>query len=183
MPADLQASIRSVPAGALICLPSTVMVTSCGVSAINLLIQKTKSNIKTLFFRPLGTTLCERWFWNAALGLVRTGLAVQVIFKFLTPLLYDGHGRDSSRVAQRTEGASQHVLRKIINVVNVAFLAAAGVKARKSLLQPVCTFTAGDTPSTAFMLVELHDAERELDHACVFVANDNSARAEEASGL
>src|SRR5438128_1446047 len=147
MPADLQASMRSVPAGAVIFLPSTVMVTSCGESAINLLIQKVKSKIKTLFFRPLGTTLCKCRFRDAALVFIRTRLAVQVIFKLLPPFLHDGHRRNRRSVAQRTEGASQHVLRQIINVVNVSLLARAGVETRERLLQPVCAFAAGDTPS------------------------------------
>src|SRR5438128_8978780 len=113
MPADLQASMRRVPAGALICLPSTVMVTSCGESVINLLIQKVKSNIKTLFFRSLGTTLCKCRFRDAALVFIRTRLAIQMIFKFLAPLLHNRHRRDGCRVAERTECASQHVLRQV----------------------------------------------------------------------
>src|SRR4051794_9081333 len=110
MPADLQASMRSVPAGALICLPSTVMVTSCGESAINLLIQKVRSKIKTFFLKPFGTTLCKRRLRDATLVFIRTRLAVQVIFKFRTPLLHDGHRWYRRSVTQWAEGASQHVL-------------------------------------------------------------------------
>src|ERR1700693_163632 len=84
-----------------------------------------------------------------------TGPALQMIFEFLAKLLDDrdrGHG---GGVTQRAECAAQHVLRKILDVVDVFLHPAAGMKARQRLLQPIGPFAAGNAPSAASVLVEL----------------------------
>src|SRR5262249_21303023 len=42
---------------------------------------------------------------------------------------------------------------------------------------------AGDAPATALVLIELHDAERELDHAGLIVEDDHAAGAQELAAL
>src|SRR5205807_9165079 len=69
------------------------------------------------------------------------------------------------------------------DVVDVLAQAAAVVEARERLLEPVCTLAAGNAPATAFMLVKLHDAQRELDHAGLIVENDDPAGAEKFAAL
>src|SRR2546421_1130234 len=44
---------------------------------------------------------------------------------------------------------------------------------------PVGTFAAGDAPSAALVLVELHDSEGEFHHAGGLVKDDHASRAEE----
>src|SRR4051812_35130698 len=72
---------------------------------------------------------------------------------------------------------------QVIDVVDIFLDSRPVVEARECLLEPVCAFAAWDTPSAAFMLVELHYAQCEFDHAGVFVAYDHTARAQEAAGL
>jgi hypothetical protein len=50
---------------------------------------------------------------------IRAALALQVILKFFAPLLDEGDGRHSGCVAERAEGAAQHVFGKIADVVDV----------------------------------------------------------------
>src|SRR5579864_2210798 len=87
-----------------------------------------------------------------------TRTAFQMHFKLITPLINNRHRRNGCGVTQRAESAAKHVLRQILDVVDVLAQAAAVVEARKRLLEPVCTLTAGNTPTAAFMLVELHHA-------------------------
>src|SRR5271156_4524385 len=51
------------------------------------------------------------------------------------------------------------------------------------LLQPVRAFAAGDAPAAALMLVELHRAQRKLDHAYGLVEHDHAPGAEQRSRL
>src|ERR1700683_5215512 len=90
-----------------------------------------------------------------------TGPALQMIFEFLAKLLDDrdrGHGGGVTQGAERT---AQHVLRKILDVVDIFLHSAAGMKASQRLLQPIGPFAAGNAPSAALMLIELHDAKGE----------------------
>src|SRR6185312_13890475 len=133
MPALRQASMSSVPAGAVSFFPSTVKVTS---AIIPFVLRVYCKRWVRLHHRQLRHAfLCER-----------ARLAVQVIFKLVAKLLYERDSRHGRRVAQRAEGAAQHVFRQVLDVVDVFFSAEAGVKARERLLQPVRTFAAGNAP-------------------------------------
>src|SRR6202008_2740640 len=46
------------------------------------------------------------------------------------------------------------------------------------LLEPVRSFTAGNAPSAALVLIELDGPQRELDHADRLIDDDDAARAE-----
>ena len=54
--------------------------------------------------------------------------------KFAAPFVDDRHGRDGRGVAQRAEGPAKHVLRQVLDVVDVFAQAAAIVEAGKRLL-------------------------------------------------
>src|SRR5438270_7929114 len=108
--------MSSVPAGAVIFLPSTVMVTSA-------------------IFAFLG-------HYRNFFVLIRTGLAIQVILELTAPLVHDRDSRDCGSVAQRTEASAQDVQRKPFDIVDVLFDSSAGVETGKRLLQPVRAFAA-----------------------------------------
>src|SRR5437588_10427278 len=57
------------------------------------------------------------------------------------------------------------------------------MEADKGFLQPVRSFTTGDAPSAAFVLVELHRAKGEFYDALLVVNNYHAARTEHRSGL
>src|SRR5580692_5113488 len=162
MLASRQASISRVPAGAVSFLPSTVKVTSA-----------------------MDSYLCRSCAAKCRFRLVRvgTGFAVQVVFKLLAKLVNEGDGGHGGCVAQGAEGAAQHVLRQITNIVDIFGHAAARVEASERLLQPVGAFAAGNTPATALVLVELHGSQGKLHHADSVVQNHNAARTEHAAGL
>src|SRR5664279_3737050 len=115
--------------------------------------------------------------------LIRTRLTVEVVLEFLTKLLNVGNDRHRRRVAQRTEGATQHVLRQVLQVVDVLGHAAARMEARQRLLHPVGTFAAWDTPAAALVLVKLGHAKSEPNDAHLVVEDDHAARAEHRARL
>ena len=78
---------------------------------------------------------------------------------------YERNRRHRRRIAQRTERPTQHVFRQVLNVVDVFLHAAAGMKTHQRLLQPVRALAAGNAPSAALVLVELHRPQRELHDA------------------
>src|SRR5215470_17126807 len=124
MPTALQASMRSVPAGAVIDLPSTVMVT----------------------FFTSDIRISSRQDWElgyTSRRFKRTRPTLEVRLKFVAPLVHNRYGWDRSRVAQRTKCSSQHVLRQVLDVVDVLLQPTAVMKSRKRLLEPVCTFATG----------------------------------------
>src|SRR6201987_5691426 len=166
MPALLQASISSVPAGAVIFLPSTVRETSAMNS----------------FWIPL-VRHHRKLFHARAFFLEWARPAIQVIFEFLTELLDERDGRHRRRVAKRAECPAQHVLGKVLNVVDVLLEAAPSMEAGKRLLQPVRSLAAGNAPSTTFVLVELHRAQSEFDDAVCVIEHHNPARAQHRTGL
>src|ERR1700690_712896 len=112
MPTVLHASISSVPAGAVTFLPSTVSVTSA-----------------------MGKLVRENWlFFRHARLFVWARPAFQMVFKLFAELLHKRNSRHRGRIAQRTERPPQHVLRKILHVVDVLHHAAAGVKSNQRFL-------------------------------------------------
>src|ERR1700690_1250676 len=143
MPTLLQASISRVPAGAATFLPSTVMLMSaileCGAGALPR--------------AALSTNLELRQNWlRYAVGLKWTRFSIQMIFEFFPEFLHDGNGRQRRRIAQRAKRAAQHVLRQILNVVDIFFHSGAGVEAGERLFQPVRAFAAGNAPATTLVL-------------------------------
>src|SRR3954452_23599956 len=116
--------------------------------------------------------MCEPPQQGALVGGVRiegARPAFEMCFKFVAPLVHDRHSRDGGGIAERAEGATKHVLRQVLDVINVLFHTRAIVEAGKGFLEPVCTLAAGNAPSAALVLVKLHDAEREFDHACSLI--------------
>src|SRR5271154_5899640 len=134
MPALLQASMSSVPAGAVSFLPSTVRFTS----AIGNLVRHHRQAFRRAFF------------------LIPARPAFQMILKLFSKLFHKSNCRHRRRIAQRAERPAQHVLRQVLHVVDVFFHPAAGVKTYERLFKPVSAFAAGKTPSTTFMPIKLH---------------------------
>ena len=104
-------------------------------------------------------------------------------FKLVAPLVHDRYRWDRGGITQRAKTSAQYALRQVLDIVDVLAQAAAVMEAGERLLEPVCAFTAGNAPAAAFMLVKLHHAQREFDHASIFVAYNDAAGAEEASCL
>src|ERR1700691_5072804 len=123
MLASRQASISRVPAGAVSFLPSTVKVTSA-----------------------MGSCLYRSCAGERPFRLVRvaTWFAVEVVFKLLAKLVNERDGGHGGRVAQGAEGAAQHVLRQVTNVVDIFGHTAPGMETGERLLQPVGAFAAGN---------------------------------------
>src|SRR5438552_4085740 len=122
------------------------------------------------------SSLCKnRQLPRSSNFLERARLAFQMIFKFFSELLHNRNRRQRGCIAQRTEGASQHVFGQVLNVINVLSNAAACMKTSQCLFQPVSALAARNAPSTALVLIKLHDPEREFHHAGTVVDHDESA--------
>ncbi len=81
---------------------------------------------------------------------VGAGTAIQVCFKFFAELLYeadDGHGRC---VAERAEGAAQHVLGEVAEVVDILCHSGPGMEALEGLRQPVRALRGRECTSRSF---------------------------------
>src|ERR1700737_4956065 len=153
MPTLLQASIRSVPAGAATFLSSTVMfnraIGSCGADVPRRLCGQglalrlcSHSKAATPHCRNLAGTAAYRGGRMLALGHHRLDRsrflewarpALQMIFELPPELLDESHGRHGGGVAQRAERPAQHVFRKVVHVVDVFFQTSAGMEAGERL--------------------------------------------------
>src|SRR5437868_2151436 len=158
MPTLLHASISSVPAGAVTFLLSTVRFTRLGASAI-----------------PDQRLLCQYRQFLHRFAIKRTWTSFKVIFKFFSELLHNRDGWHCCRIAKRAECPAQHVLRKVLDVVDVLAHATTTMKPRKRLLQPVRPFAARNAPAATLVLVEHHDPLRVLDHARGVIQYDHAA--------
>src|ERR1700754_3338782 len=98
MPTALQASMSSVPAGAVSCWPSTVKVTS-GIPSSNLVRRADE-------------------FIGGDEGLLGA-MALQILFKLAAELLHEAERGHGCCVAERAEGAAHHVFGEVLDVVNV----------------------------------------------------------------
>src|SRR4051794_35446807 len=87
-------------------------------------------------------------------------LTFDVILKFFPELLYKSQSRHRRSIAQWAERTPHHVLGEILYVVDILLLPAVEIHTRQGLLDPVRTLAAGNTPSAAFMLVELDRPQR-----------------------
>src|SRR5580704_16032852 len=113
MPTLLQASISSVPAGAVTFLPSTVMFTSAIENRRWSLVAGRSQKPSVVSANDKRRTTNDEHLSHYHLrsrSLKRARLAVQMIFKFFAKLLHNGNCRHSCGVAQRAKSASQHVL-------------------------------------------------------------------------
>src|SRR5271165_259747 len=126
MPVLLQASMRSVPAGTVSFLPSTVRVTSAmekPLFAFSLFAGC--PTFSPAFGERMGGALRHHRFCHL---LERARLAVKMVFKFFAILLNIRNDRHRRRITERTECASQHVLRQVLQVVDVLRHAATGME-------------------------------------------------------
>src|SRR5882724_95951 len=125
----------------------------------------------------------HRQFGDLCRRIKRARTPFKVHFKLIAPLVHDRYGGYRGGITQWAEAPAQYALCQVLDVVDVLAQTAAVVEAGKRFLKPVCAFTAGNTPATAFMLVELHHAERKLDHAGLVVKDDDSAGAKKFATL
>src|SRR5271154_7445524 len=86
-------------------------------------------------------------------GFVRA-TSVQMLFKFIAPLGYDADSRQRSGVAERAEGAPQHVFREVAHEVDVFRPAVTRVEAVEHFTQPRGAFTARDAPTAGLVRIE-----------------------------
>src|SRR5665213_3860687 len=114
---------------------------------------------------------------------VWTRLAVQVVLKLFAELLNKSDGRHSRCVAERAKGATQHVFRQVLNVVDIFCFAKSGVKARQRFLEPVSAFAARYAPAATLMLIKADSTQCEFHHAGLVVDHDNAAGPEHRSRL
>src|SRR5437867_9640303 len=96
-----------------------------------------------------------RQFGDLCRRIKRTRTAFQMGLEFAPPFIDDGHRRDGRGVTQRAEGPAKHVLRQVLDVVDVLAQPAAVMETRERLLEPIRAFAAGNAPAAALMLVEL----------------------------
>src|SRR5262249_25514637 len=89
--------------------------------------------------------------------------------------LNDADGWHRGCVAQRAEGAAQHVFGKFTDQINVFAAPEASVETLEHLAQPSGAFTARDAPAARFVRIEMHNAPRHIHHAGVFVHHYHAA--------
>src|SRR6516162_6559764 len=106
-----------------------------------------------------------------------------MVFELVAEFGDDADSGHCGGVAERAEGASEHVLGKLADQVNVFGASEAGMEAIEHLLEPGGALTAGDAPAAGFVGVKMHDAPRHIHHASVFVNDDHAARAEHRPGF
>src|ERR1700734_2435200 len=128
MPALRQASMSSVPAGAVSFFPSTVKVTS----GILLFVFRLRQKPRIVLSRDLNYRELRHAF-----SCKRARPAVQVIFEFLAKFLNECDGRHRGRIAKRAEGVAKHVFGQVLDVVDVAGRAKSGMEPSERLLKPV----------------------------------------------
>ena len=104
----------------------------------------------------------------------------EIVFKFVAELFDDADGGHRGGVAQRAEGAAQHVFGKVADHNDVALRACSLDESGEQLFEPGGAFAAGDAPAAAFVLVEAHNAEGDADHVGIFIEDDHAAAAEHA---
>src|SRR6266849_6906070 len=147
MPTLLQASMSSVPAGAVIFFPSTVSVTSAiSVAPASRRLSRGRPagcragvspSQRTNKFNPAGIRAhsgpapplryhCP--LFDRALFFIRARAAFQVIFELLTKFLDETHSRHGGSIAERAERPAQHVFRQVIHVVDIFLQPAAGME-------------------------------------------------------
>src|SRR5580704_7442693 len=112
--------MTSVPADVTTCWPFKLKVT-CLCSAMRFLVSSQ----------------------NHFRGFVRA-FPVQMVFEFVAPFFNDADGRQRRGIAERAEGAPEHIFRKLVNQWDIFRAAAAFVETVEHLAQPGGAFTAGN---------------------------------------
>src|ERR1700733_518807 len=110
-------------------------------------------------------------------------MVLNVSLELAAELLEKADHRHGRCVAERAEGAAQHVLGEVAHVIDIFHRAVAFVEAGHRLLQPVCAFAAGDAPAAALLLVELDGAERKLDDRDRLIKDDDAGGTEHGTRL
>src|ERR1700683_3381044 len=192
MPWVLAASITSVPAVVVTCLPSIVNAI-CLRSAITVPIpfpcdRRLLADAEERSFdfaQDDGKTYARTYpNTNRNLLLARCldhvgglvgALAVEMILELIAPFLDDADRGQRGRVAERAEGAPENVLRKLGDQRNVFLAAGTCVEPVEHFLEPGGAFAAGNAPAAGFMRVEMHDATSDVHHAGVFVHDHGAA--------
>src|SRR5262249_27492832 len=116
-------------------------------------------------------------------GFVVGAASLQMVRKLVAEFLHDADGGHRRGITERTEGAAQHVIRKVADQVDILSAAQAGVKSLQHFVEPACSFAARDAPAAGFVRVEVHDAARHIHHAGVFVDDHHAAGPEHGAGL
>src|ERR1700675_4422067 len=151
MPTRLQASISSVPAGAVTFLPSTVSVTSAifvaPASRRQSVVRVARALLPATAFLGGDKALSGHHRFHRALFFIRARPAFQMILKLFAELFHERDRRHRRRIAQRTKRPAQHVLREILHVIDILFHAAAAMESSQRLLQPIRALAAGDARS------------------------------------
>src|SRR6202035_1848226 len=194
MPTVLQASMSSVPPGAVTFLPSTVRFTSA-ISVVPAFRRRSRGRLapgvphqsESGGHPPTiraGETpaLHQNWFRGTGL-LVRARPAFQMVFKFLAELFHKRYRGHRGRVTERTKRTAKHVFRQVLHVVDVLLHAATIVEPDQRLLQPIGPFAAGNAPAAALVLVKLHGAQCEFHNALLVVDHHHAAGSEHRPGL
>src|SRR5437764_8217419 len=112
--------------------------------------------------------LCQRHLSRARL-LKRTRSAVEMIFKLLPPFVNDRDRWECRCISQRAESPASHVVGEVQHLIYILLRAAAVMKARQCLLEPVGPFATRNAPSATFVLIKLHDAQGYFHHTGLVV--------------
>src|ERR1700722_9399612 len=99
MPAVLQASISSVPAGAVTFLPSTVSVTSA-IRISEFVIERFSDSALPIAKSP-NRSMTQHWqLFHRPFFFVRARSTLQMILKLFAKLFHERNGRHRRRIAQ-----------------------------------------------------------------------------------
>src|SRR5262249_3023115 len=88
-------------------------------------------------------------------GFVVGATAVQVVLKFIAPLLHDADSGQCCRIPKRAESTAKHVPGKLAHQVYVFTAAKSFVETVQHLSQPGRSFAAGNAPAAGFMGVKV----------------------------
>src|SRR4051812_14110694 len=106
-----------------------------------------------------------------------------MVFKLLPPVLDNGDSGKCCCVTECAERPSSHVIGQVHHLIDVFPHSTSIVETRERFLQPIGTFTTGNAPAATLVLIELHNAERNLHHAGLIVNGHDSSGPEELSAL
>src|SRR6516162_257 len=106
-----------------------------------------------------------------------------MVFEFVAELGHDANRWHSRCVAERAEGAAQHIFRKLADHIYIFRAAEPVVEAIEHFAQPSGAFAAGNAPATGFVSIEMHNAASHVDHAGIFVDDHHAARTEHGAGF
>ena len=162
MPTFLQASISRDPAGAVTFLPSTVMLTS---------LRCVSHEIRSYSQRRL----CMPFLTGKAC--LPNDLQILCGTSSQTPSSASPPRRPAGRMCGPACFPTGNTCCRCLSYP------AASMETDQRFFQPVGAFAARDAPSAAFVLVELHGAQRKFHDAGRVVEHDHAARTQHGAGL